>query len=97
MSCTGGPTASFDDVTITPSLTPQVTAIWHHPFFGGGGCCLGSGGLQTSKYALEGDLQVDLSGLDLGIRQLHAECPDDLGEVPRGRSWGHPPRPHRPH
>jgi hypothetical protein len=56
------PTITTDlyGLSIEPSLTPTVAALWQHPLFGGGGIYVGSGGLELFQFDLDGDVQLNV-------------------------------------
>ncbi|MGO4598521.1 RCC1 domain-containing protein [Terrabacter sp. 2RAF25] len=58
LTCTGGATATFTALSATPTVTPQLTALWKHPFFGGGGVYVGTGGLSLFQTSVDASLTL---------------------------------------
>ncbi|WP_404391459.1 nidogen-like domain-containing protein [Humibacillus xanthopallidus] len=56
------PTITTDlyGLSVDPSLTPTLAALWKHPLFGGGGIYVGTGGLELFQFDLDGEVKVNL-------------------------------------
>jgi hypothetical protein len=79
LECDGDATAELNGLTVTPSLTPALTAIWKHPLFGGKGIYLGLGGLSLFQFDLTGTIKVNLGVAVSG----QATCTMDLPGIDR--------------
>ena len=84
LSCTGGVTSELHGLGVTPSLTPTIAAIWAHPFFGGGGIYVGTGGLSLFQFDLDGTFTVNLGVTVSGDSTCTLTLPTAKAAVPAG-------------
>jgi probable HAF family extracellular repeat protein len=89
LSCSGNVSSDLHGMSISHTLTPALAAIWKHPFFGGGGVYVGSGGLSLFQFDLDGTISLNMgiavsgaSKCTLTLPKLQAVVPaGDLGAV----------------
>ena len=67
-----------------PALTPQVAALWKHPFFGGGGVYVGTGGLDLFQIDLDGTITTTLGVSVSGASTCTMKLPKVVRVVPAG-------------
>lgn len=84
LTCTAGVSSSLHGLTVTPSLTPSVAALWQHPVFGGGGIYVGSGGLSLFQFDLDGSVTVNLGVAVSGAATCTLTLPAVRAAVPAG-------------
>jgi alpha-tubulin suppressor-like RCC1 family protein len=80
LSCDGGVTSELHGLSVTPSFTPSLAAIWKHPFFGGGGIYVGSGGLSLFQLDLDGSITVNL-GIEVSGEATCTLSPPGIDEA----------------
>ena len=67
-----------------PKLTPTLAAIWKHPFFGGGGVYVGSGGLSLFQFDLDGTITLNMGIAVSGAATCTLTLPELQTAVPAG-------------
>jgi len=65
-------------------LTPQVTALWRHPLFGGGGVYVGTGGLELFQADLDGSITANFGVSVSGSATCLLTLPTFTKAVPAG-------------
>jgi hypothetical protein len=85
LKCDNGVTTDLLGLSVTPSLTPAVAALWKHPFFGGGGVYIGTGGLQLFQVDLDGSVTVNLGVSVSGAATCTLTLPSIVKAVPAGQ------------
>lgn len=71
-------------LSVHPTFTPQIAALWEHPIFGGGGIYVGTGGLQLFQTDLDGSLAVDMGITVSGSATCTLDLPSVVTTVPAG-------------
>lgn len=84
LDCSGNVASSLHGLSITHTLTPSLTAIWKHPFFGGGGIYVGSGGLSLFQFDLDGTITLNMGIAVSGAATCTLTLPELEADVPAG-------------
>ncbi len=83
-TCDSNVTSDLYGLGVTPSLTPTVAALWKHPFFGGGGIYVGTGGLNLFQFDLDGTITVNLGISISGSATCTLNLPTLTATAPAG-------------
>lgn len=84
ITCDNGVSADLKGLSVTPQLTPALTAIWKHPIAGGGGVYVGTGGLSLFQADLDGSITLDLGVSVSGQGTCTLTAPEVKTLVPAG-------------
>jgi alpha-tubulin suppressor-like RCC1 family protein len=84
LSCSGGVSSSLLGLSVTHTLTPSLTAIWKHPYFGGGGVYIGTGGLSLFQFDLDGTIALNMGIAVSGAATCTLTLPELKASLPAG-------------
>lgn len=84
LNCGSGVSSDLRGLSVKPSLTPSMAAIWHHPLFGGGGFYPGTGGLELFQFDLNGDIQLNMGVSISGKAICTLQLPSLVEAIPAG-------------
>jgi hypothetical protein len=84
LKCSGGVSSDLHGLSVTHALTPSLAALWKHPFFGGGGVYVGSGGLTLFQFDLDGTITLNMGVAVSGAATCTLTLPTLTAEVPAG-------------
>ncbi len=84
LGCSGGVSSDLLGMSITHTLTPSLAALWKHPYFGGGGVYVGSGGLSLFQFDLDGTITLNMGVAVSGAATCTLTLPELSVKVPAG-------------
>jgi hypothetical protein len=84
IDCDHSVTSELHGLSVVPSLTPTIAALWAHPFFGGGGIYFGTGGLSLFQFDLDGSITANLGITISGAATCTLTFPPYFAEAPAG-------------
>jgi hypothetical protein len=84
LNCGSGVSSDLRGLSVKPSLTPSMVAIWHHPLFGGGGFYPGTGGLELFQFDLNGNIQLNMGVSISGKATCNLQLPSLVQTIPAG-------------
>jgi hypothetical protein len=84
MTCDQSVSSELHGLSVSPSLTPTIGALWAHPFFGGGGVYVGPGGLSLFQFDLDGSITVNLGITISGAATCTLTFPSFTATAPAG-------------
>lgn len=83
LSCEGSVTAEAA-ISITPTITPTVSAVWKHPLIQIGQVYPGTGGLEMAYLALDGSVKVAFDASVSAKGKCSLKLPEIVRAVPAG-------------
>jgi hypothetical protein len=84
LTCDNNATSELHGLSVNPTLTPTLAALWKHPFFGGGGVYVGTGGLSLFQVDLDGDITVNVGVSISGAAHCNLTLPGLTTTIPAG-------------
>jgi hypothetical protein len=84
LECDSNASSELHGLSVKPTLTPALAALWKHPLFGGGGVYVGTGGLDLFQIDIDGDITVNVGVSVSGASHCLLTLPPLRTTIPAG-------------